>query len=69
MGHVLEQTWNYNCPILMRLGQAEKLLILSELRAQLSCCKHANQASGELLLCLCLKTIGQVLTKNHMSHF
>lgn len=58
----------YSCPI-SDADKAEKLIVLCKIRTQLSCCKHACQASGELQFCLCLKMIGQVLAENQMSLF
>ena len=56
-------------PFLMLMGHAEEPLVLCEIETQSSRRKHANQASFELQFGLCLKSIGQILAENQVSHF
>ena len=56
-------------PFLMLMGHAKEPLVLCEIETQSSRRKHANQASSELQFGLCLKSIGQILAENQVSHF
>ena len=56
-------------PFLMQMGHAEEALILCEIETQSSRRKHAHLASCKLQFGLCLKSIGQILAENQVSHF